>query len=117
MGPITLIVEFAIKPGCADAFEEVSLRARGLVAQHETGALRYDWWLTEDRKRGINIEIFRDSHALAEHMADVDVVTADLVANADVLRVEVLGKLTDEGHAAIDAAATGHFRLLGGIPA
>lgn len=30
-------------------------------------------------------------------------------------RIEVLGDLTEAGHAAIDAAATGYFSLSGGI--
>ena len=112
---ITLVVEFAIKPGMAEAHRAVSARMRTHVEREEPGTTRYDWWLSDDGTRGINIEIFEDSDALVHHMASTAPLVADLVANAEVVRVEVLGELTHAGRVAIDEAATGYFSLLGGI--
>jgi quinol monooxygenase YgiN len=115
MQEITLLVEFAVKDGRLDGYRSASARMRDAVQRAEPGTTRYDWWLSDDGKRGFNIETFADSAALAVHMANTAPLVADLVAAADVIRVEVLGALTDEGHAAIDEAATGYFGPLGGI--
>lgn len=115
MSLITLVVEFAVKPGMAEAHRAVSERMRALVEREEPGTIRYDWWLADDGTRGINIETFEDSDALAWHMEHTAPLVADLVANADVVRVEVLGELTATGRAAIEEAATGYFTLMGGI--
>jgi quinol monooxygenase YgiN len=112
---ITLVVEFAVKPGLTEAYRDVSGRMRVAVEAGEPRTLQYDWWLSDDGSRGINIESFADSDALAFHMDNTAPLVGDLLAAADVVRVEVLGQLTDVGRAAIEAAATGYFGLLGGI--
>jgi quinol monooxygenase YgiN len=115
MGKITLIVEFSIKAGMGDAFEAAAAKMREVVHRDEPGTVQYDWWLSLDGTRDINIEAFTDSDALVVHMANTAPLLPALVAAADVVRVEVLGQLTEAGHAAIDDAATGHFALSGGI--
>lgn len=115
MSQITLIVEFAVKPGQDDAYRAVSERMRTEVERAEPGTLRYEWWLDEAGARGFNLEVFAESSALAHHMENTAGMSGDLLATADVVRVEVLGELDETGHTAIDAAATGYFRLLGGI--
>ena len=115
MSEITLIVEFAIKPGMGDTFEAAAARMREKVARDEPGTLRYDWWLSADGTRDMNIEVFADSAALVRHMENTAPMPPDLVAAAEVVRVEVLGELSSEAHAAIDGAATGQFEFSGGI--
>lgn len=115
MAEITLIVEFAIKPGQGPAFAAAASRMREVVERTEPGTSRYDWWLSSDGERDVNIEVFADSDALVRHMDNTAPLLPDLVATADVVRVEVLGDLSPAAHAAIDEAATGHFRLSGGI--
>ena len=115
MNEITLIVEFAVKPGHAEAYRAASGRMRAAVDADEPGTRRYDWWLDADGARGFNLEVFADSAALAHHMDNTAGLVGDLLAAADVVRVEVLGELDAAGHAAIDEAATGYFSLLGGI--
>ena len=115
MSRITLIVEFSIKSGMGDTFRAASARLREAVQRDEPGTLQYDWWLSSNGKRDINIEALTDSDALARHMANTAGLVVDLVSAADVVRVEVLGELTEAGHAAIDAAATGHFHFDGGV--
>jgi quinol monooxygenase YgiN len=112
---ITLIVEFAIKPGKLADFESAASAMREMVQRDEPGTLRYDWWLSDDGGRDINIEVFVDSDALVTHMGNTGSLLPGLLACADVVRVEVLGDLTQAGHAAIDDAATGTYGLLGGI--
>lgn len=115
MSRITLIVEFCIRPGMVDAFEAAAERLREAVQRDEPGTEQYDWWLATDGTRDINIESFVDSDALAYHMANTSSLVTPLVAAADVVRVEVLGELSEAGHAAISAAATGHFTYRGGV--
>lgn len=115
MDRITLIVEFSIKPGMGDAFEAAAAKMRGTVQRDEPGTVQYDWWLSDDGTRDINIEAFRDSDALADHMANTEPLVGDLIATADVVRVEVLGELTPGGRSSIEAAATGYFGYRGGV--
>lgn len=115
MSEITLLVEFAVKDGATDAYRAASANLRSFVDGSEPGTVRYDWWLSDDGRRGFNIEVFRDSDALAHHMRNTADKTGDLLAAADVVRVEVLGDLTDAGREAIAGAATGWFALLGGV--
>ena len=115
MTMVTLVVEFAIKPGMAEAHRAVSVRMRSAVEREEPGTTGYDWWLSDDGTRGVDIETFEDSDALVHHMANTAPLVAELVANADVLRVEVLGGLTPRGGPPCAGAATGYFTLMGGI--
>jgi quinol monooxygenase YgiN len=115
VGDINLIVEFAIKPGQGPDFAAAARRMREVVQRDEPGPLRYDWWLSADGTRDINIEVFADSDALVRHMENTAPMLPDLVATADVVRVEVLGDLSRAAHDAIDEAATGHFGLSGGF--
>lgn len=115
MHEITLIVEFAIKPGQRPDFEAAAARMREVVQRDEPGTLRYDWWLSTDGSRDVNIEVFADSDALVKHMENTAPLLPDLVAAADVVRVEVLGELSVAAHDAIDEASTGHFSYGGGI--
>lgn len=115
MSKITLVVEFSIKPGGAEAFEAAAARMREAVDRDEPGTLQYDWWLSSDGMRDINIEAFADSDALVAHMANTAPLLPPLLEVADVVAVEVLGELSEAGHAAIDEAATGHFGFSGGI--
>ena len=115
MSKITLLVEFAIKDGELGSYRDASTEMRAAVQEDEPGTIQYDWWLSSDGTRGFNIEAFRDSDALATHMANSAALVGDLIAAADVVRVEVFGELTKAGHASIEGAATGYFSSLGGI--
>ncbi len=115
MEPITLIVEFRIKSGKLADFESAAAALRVVVQRDEPGTLRYDWWLSSDGTRDVNLEVFADSDALVAHMANTAPLLPDLLAAAEVVRVEVLGVLTEAGHAAIDNAATGIFGFNGGV--
>jgi quinol monooxygenase YgiN len=114
-GRVTLVVEFAIEPGRLDDFLAAGRAFREAVQAAEPGTLAYDWWVSEDGRRGLNIEVFADSAALATHMANTAALAPRLAAAAGVVRVEVLGDLSAEARAAIAPAATGWFRLSGGV--
>ena len=114
-GPITLIVEFDMRPGRQEDFRAAVDALRGAVAEQEPGTLTYDWWLSEDGSQGLAVELFRDSGALVTHMGDHAPLVADLLDAASVVSLKVLGEPTGEGRAAIEAAATAFYSPLGGI--
>jgi quinol monooxygenase YgiN len=115
MSDITLIVEFAVKDGQAEAYRAASAALREKVDATEPGTSRYDWWLDADGRRAFNLEVFDDGAALAFHMDNTAPLVGALLDAADLVRVEVLGEVDATGRAAIDEAATGYFAALGGI--
>jgi quinol monooxygenase YgiN len=112
---VTLLVEFRVEPGRLDAFRAAGRAFRASVERHEMGTLVYDWWLSEDGKRAVNVEVFADPDALVAHMANVAPLQGDLAAAATLVRLDVLGALSEDARAAIEASATGWFSRLGGI--
>ena len=97
MEPITLIVEFAIKPGRADAFEQVSPRARGAVAQANQTPSAMTGGSPMTGRAASTSKSFAICMRPREHMANVDALSAELVTNADVVRSRCWATLTEEG--------------------
>ena len=85
------------------------------VQANEPGALRYDWYLSEDGTRDWNIEVFSDSQAVVAHMENVADLVPKLQATATFKRVEVLGDLSEDGMTALGNLARSKLRLLGGV--
>ena len=112
---VTLLVEFEIRPGRLDDFKAAVHALRSVVGEQEPGTLTYEWWLSEDARRGASIEIFADSDALVRHMGGDPTLSAKLTDAAAVASLKVLGELTVAARASIEAAATGFYSRLGGI--
>ena len=74
MAETTLLVDFEIKPG---KLEDFKAAAEALFArtQGEPGTLRYEYFLSDDGARNVNIEVFKDADAFVFHNRNV----ADLV--------------------------------------
>jgi quinol monooxygenase YgiN len=115
MGQITLLAEIAIEPGRLAEFKSVVAEMVTAVQANEPGALRYDWYLSEDGTNDWNVEVFADSQAVVEHMENVADLVPKLQATATFKRVEVLGDLSEEGMTALGDLARSKLRLLGGV--
>jgi quinol monooxygenase YgiN len=114
MGEVTLIVEHEIKPGMQDEFTRM---ARELIARTEAepGALRYDYHLSETGDRDINIEVFRDADAVLAHGRNVADLLPAIIDVAPIVRVDVIGDVTEELRAEIAGVARGYYRRIGGL--
>jgi len=64
---VQFTVDLTIEEGRLAAFEET---ARAMVAgiEKEPGALAYDWYLSDDRKRCRLIELYADADAVLAHL-------------------------------------------------
>jgi quinol monooxygenase YgiN len=115
MGHITLLAEIDIQPGKLPEFKAVVAEMVTAVQANEPGALRYDWYISEDGMQDWNVEVFADSDAVVAHMANVGSLVPKLEAVAAFRRVEVLGDLSPEGMAALGTLARRKLAPLGGI--
>ena len=113
MGQVTLIVEHQIKPGRLDDFKE---RALHLIERTmaEVGALRYDYFLSEDGQRDLNIEVYQDAEALLAHARNVADLLPGITDAAPIVRLEVIGDASPEVRAEVAGVVTGYFQPLGG---
>jgi quinol monooxygenase YgiN len=114
VGQLTIIVQFAIKPGRLDAFKKASKDLR-TVTNEEPGTLRYDWHVSDDGRQGVNIEIFEDADAFVVHERHVRDLVPALGETATVERFHVIGDVNDELRSQLADVATGYFTGIGGI--
>jgi quinol monooxygenase YgiN len=114
MGEVTLIVEHEIKPGRLADFTRL---AHELIARTRTepGAVRYDYHLSEDGRRDVNIEVFRDADAVLVHSRNVADLLPSITDAAPIVRLDVIGDVSAELRAEIAAVATGYFALVDGL--
>lgn len=114
MGQTTLLVEFDIKPGRTEDFKAAT-KALFRRAQDEPGTLRYDYFLSDDGLRNVNIEVFSDADAFVAHNRNVADLVPALVEAVDHLSIAVIGDANDALWAELAEVETRHYDLLGGI--
>lgn len=114
MAGTTLLVEFDIKPGRTDDFK---VAARGLFAktQEEPDTLRYEYFLSDDGKKNISIEVFRDADAFVFHNRHVADLMPALAETLDGFRIAVIGDVNAGLWAELADVDTMHHDRLGGI--
>ncbi len=114
MAELTLIVEFEIKPGRTEDFK-VAAQALIDASNEEPGTLRYDWHISEDGRRDVNLELFKDSDAFLAHDRHVAALVPALLETATLTDFSVLGDASGEVHAQLIETATGYFGRFSGI--
>jgi quinol monooxygenase YgiN len=114
MAETMLIVDIAIKPGKVDDFKAAA-QALFERTQDEPGTLRYDYFISDDGTRNINIEVFEDAAAFVAHNQNCAPLVPALVAAGDILRIDVVGDHSDELYAELEGLKLLHFTKLGGI--
>ena len=114
MAETMLIVDFAIKPGRADDFRAAA-KALFERTQDEPETLRYDYFISDDGTRNINIEVFKDADAFVFHNRNAADLVPALVDAADIVRIDVVGDHNDDLYQELEGIALLHFEKLGGV--
>ena len=114
MAETMLIVDIEIKPGRVNAFKAAAA-ALFQRTQGEPDTLRYDYFMSDDETRNINVEVFRNADAFVHHNRHVADIVGALFENADVVRIDVVGDVNDDLYAELDGLKLEHFDKLGGI--
>ena len=96
MHHITLLVEIDSHEGRTERFRAAVDELLESVKANEPGALRYDFYSSDDGRRGWNVEVFADSAAVAHHMENVGPLLPKLLATVEFPRIEVQGDLSPE---------------------
>lgn len=90
------IAHFTFHDGQVEEFLRLSDRCRDIVAAQDTGTLRYDIYLNEDRTKAVVIEEYRDEQALQEHGEHLGKELSESVLATAEVHGELLGDLTDD---------------------
>ena len=114
MAETMLVVDMVIKPGKVDDFKAAA-RALFERTQSEPGCFRYDYFISDDETRNINIEVFDGPTGFAAHMANVQDLVPGLEAAADILRIDVVGEDSDQVYELLAGNKLTHFTKLGGV--
>ncbi len=114
MATTTLFVEFDIKPGRTDDFK-VAAEALFARTQSEPETLRYEYFLSADGSRNVNIEVFTDADAFVFHNRNVADLVPALFDCLDKVRIAVMGDANDDLWAELAAIETTYYERLGGV--
>ncbi len=114
MAETMLIVDIAIRPGKVDDFRAAA-QALFERTQEEPGTLRYDYFISDDETRNINVEVFDGAAGFVAHNRNCAPLVPALVAAGDIVRIDVIGDDSDELYAELEGNALLHFTKLGGV--
>ncbi|MEM7444808.1 MAG: antibiotic biosynthesis monooxygenase [Pseudomonadota bacterium] len=92
--PITVLVEFAIADGKADAFAEVCAKGRSIVQSKEPGTLSFRQYFNADRSVAVSLETYVDSDALIAHIDNAREDIGAITDIASLVRTEVYGNIS-----------------------
>jgi quinol monooxygenase YgiN len=90
------IARFKFHEGTVDEFKRLSAQAMEIVRTKDTGTLQYDTYFSDDHSECVVIERFRDSDALIEHAANLEDLSAAILATVTVVHGELLGEPSAE---------------------
>jgi quinol monooxygenase YgiN len=96
MSELLGIARFKIHEGKIDEYKRLSAQAMEIVRTKDTGTLQYDTYFNEDQSECVVIERYRDSEAAIEHAANLNEVSAAVLAIVSVVHGEVLGEPSEE---------------------
>ncbi len=95
MHRLFVIARYRIHPGKFDRFCQTAAECLALVRLKEAGTLRYDWYLSGDRRICVTIEIYEGCDTLLDQAANLDGVLDRLMSLAD-LTLEFYGTSSEE---------------------
>ncbi|MDT8410444.1 MAG: antibiotic biosynthesis monooxygenase [Wenzhouxiangellaceae bacterium] len=91
MNELQVTARFRVRQGQLDAFKAAADRCMASVRERDTGTLRYDWFFNAEQTECVVREMYRDSDALLEHVANLGENMGALLAAAD-LDIELFGE-------------------------
>jgi quinol monooxygenase YgiN len=65
------IARFKFHEGKLEEYKRLSAQAMEIVRTKDTGTLQYDIYFNDDQSECMVVELYRDSEALIEHMANL----------------------------------------------
>lgn len=112
MGSVLGIAHFTFHDGRADDFCRLSQKCLEIVAERDTGTLRYDVFVNADRTGAVVIEEYVDEAALVEHADHLGPeLSEEIIATANV-HGEILGELSAEFLAGLEGGPVRPFAPL-----
>ena len=87
---VYFMVQLAIHEGKDDAFRGI-VEEMCVATAKETGALNYEWSLSEDSRTCHLLERYADSDAVRAHLENIGLFIERFMATVDVVGVEVCG--------------------------
>jgi len=81
----------------------------------EPGTLRYEQYLSDDGRRAINLEVFRDADAFVDHNRNVADLVPALFDAGPVVHLDVIGEVNDAMREELAFAAASYLAPLGSI--
>ena len=83
MSELQGIARFTFHEGKVEEYKRLAKESMEVVRTKDTGTLQYDIYFNDDESECIVLERYRDSEALAEHMANLgELVRPDEVPSA-----------------------------------
>lgn len=92
---VVAVARFSVHPGKEAEFRALAQECFDRVVANEPGTLGYEWFLSEDGRECLTIDIYRDVDALRAHMANAGPVMAKIVGIVDS-RTAIYGAVPDE---------------------
>lgn len=90
------IARFTFHQGKANEFLKLNQQCRRVVDELDTGTLRYEVFLNEDRSQAIVIEEYEDEQAAIAHNQNIGGELMAAVSATGEVHGELLGELSDE---------------------
>lgn len=91
MSELQVTARFRVPGDRLDQFRELARRCMAIVGEKDSGTLRYDWFFNDDKTECVVREIYRDSDAVLEHIANLGETMGELLAVAEI-GVELFGE-------------------------
>jgi quinol monooxygenase YgiN len=95
MSELQGIARFAFHEGKVEEYKLLAKQSMEVVRSKDTGTLQYEIYFNDDESEAIVLERYRDSEALAEHMANLGELGEAMLATASV-DGELLGEPSAE---------------------
>jgi quinol monooxygenase YgiN len=96
MGEILGIARFKFHEGKREEYMRLSDQAMEIVRTKDSGTLKYDIYLNDDKSEVMVIERYRDSAAAIEHAENLGHMFAAVLATVSVVHGELLGEPSAE---------------------
>ena len=111
---LSWVIELAVKPGKLEEFK--ALRDEMVEStEKETGALQYEWFISEDGTAVQVLERYADSAAGLQHVGNFGAFAERFLGAVDVTRLTVYGEPDDELRGALSAFGPAHLSPFGGF--
>ena len=114
MQQLHVIGRYRIHPGKFGLFRQAAAECLALVRLKDVGTLRYDWYLSGDRRLCVTIETYTGCEALLGHATNLGRTLDRLMSTAD-LSLELYGTASQELLAATEELPITFYSLLQGL--